>query len=49
WVSCFPPTRTTRFPIAELSRPDPILLYARDELHDNGVSHLLVRVVRHSS
>ncbi|KAH9022745.1 hypothetical protein EDB83DRAFT_2658841 [Lactarius deliciosus] len=27
-VSCFPPMRTTRFPIAELSHPDPILLYA---------------------
>jgi hypothetical protein len=38
-------------PIAELSRPDPILFYAEiplfdDELHDNGASHLLVRVVR---
>ena len=40
-------------PIAELSRPDPILYYAEiplfdDELHDNGASHLLVRIVRHS-
>ena len=40
-------------PIAELSRPDPILFYAEiplfeDELHDNGASHLLVRIVRHS-
>jgi type 2A phosphatase activator TIP41 len=38
-------------PIAELSRPDPILFYAEiplfeDELHDNGASHLLVRIVR---
>ena len=37
-------------PIAELSRPDPILFYAEiplfeDELHDNGASHLLVRIV----
>ncbi|KAF8494219.1 type 2A phosphatase activator TIP41 [Russula emetica] len=36
-------------PIAELSRPDPILFYAEiplfeDELHDNGASHLLVRI-----
>jgi hypothetical protein len=38
-------------PIAELSRQDPILFYAEiplfeDELHDNGASHLLVRIVR---
>jgi len=37
-------------PIAELTRPDPILFYAEvplfeDELHDNGASHLLVRIV----
>lgn len=37
-------------PIAELMRPDPILFYAEiplfeDELHDNGSSHLLVRIV----
>ncbi|KAJ7797308.1 type 2A phosphatase activator TIP41 [Mycena olivaceomarginata] len=36
-------------PLAELTRPDPILFYAEvplfeDELHDNGSSHLLVRV-----
>ncbi|PFH49237.1 hypothetical protein AMATHDRAFT_5054 [Amanita thiersii Skay4041] len=36
-------------PIAELSRPDPILFYAEiplyeDELHDNGSSSLLVRI-----
>lgn len=35
----------------ELTRPDPILFYAEvplyeDELHDNGSSHLLVRIVR---
>ena len=37
-------------PIAELTRQDPILFYAEiplfeDELHDNGASHLLVRIV----
>ena len=37
-------------PLAELTRPDPILFYAEiplfeDELHDNGSSHLLVRIV----
>ncbi|PPR02654.1 hypothetical protein CVT24_002137 [Panaeolus cyanescens] len=36
-------------PLAELSRPDPILFYAEiplfeDELHDNGASSLLVRI-----
>ncbi|KAJ7682356.1 type 2A phosphatase activator TIP41 [Mycena polygramma] len=36
-------------PLAELTRPDPILFYAEvplfeDELHDNGASHLLVRI-----
>lgn len=36
-------------PIAELTRPDPILFYAEvplfeDELHDNGSSNLLVRI-----
>ncbi|KAF7352425.1 hypothetical protein MVEN_01207000 [Mycena venus] len=36
-------------PLAELTRPDPILFYAEvplfeDELHDNGSSHLLVRI-----
>ncbi len=43
------PTHT--IPLAELTRPDPILFYAEiplyeDELHDNGASHLLVRIVR---
>ncbi|KAG6845424.1 hypothetical protein H0H87_009331 [Tephrocybe sp. NHM501043] len=37
-------------PLAELTRPDPILFYAEiplfeDELHDNGSSNLLVRIV----
>ncbi|KAI0751049.1 type 2A phosphatase activator TIP41 [Daedaleopsis nitida] len=36
-------------PLAELTRHDPILFYAEiplfeDELHDNGASHLLVRI-----
>lgn len=38
-------------PLAELTRHDPILFYAEiplfeDELHDNGSSQLLVRIVR---
>lgn len=37
-------------PLAELTRQDPILFYAEiplfeDELHDNGASHLLTRIV----
>lgn len=37
-------------PLAELTREDPILFYAEiplfeDELHDNGASHLLTRIV----
>jgi type 2A phosphatase activator TIP41 len=37
-------------PFSELTRPDPILFYAEvplfeDELHDNGSSNLLVRIV----
>ena len=37
-------------PYDQLSRPDPILFYAEiplfeDELHDNGSSHLTVRIV----
>jgi len=40
-------------PMAELTRPDPILFYAEiplfeDELHDNGASNLLVRIVSSS-
>ncbi|PSR93800.1 hypothetical protein PHLCEN_2v4695 [Hermanssonia centrifuga] len=39
-------------PLAELTRQDPILFYAEiplfeDELHDNGASHLLVRIRLH--
>jgi type 2A phosphatase activator TIP41 len=38
-------------PIAELTRQDPILFYAEiplyeDELHDNGMSQVTIRVVR---
>ena len=41
-------------PFSELTRPDPILFYAEiplfeDELHDNGSSNLLVRIVSTSS
>jgi type 2A phosphatase activator TIP41 len=41
-------------PLAELTRPDPILFYAEiplyeDELHDNGASNLLIRIVRPAS
>ena len=54
WVSSEPTNAHHAIPIAELSRPDPILFYAEvplfeDELHDNGASHLLVRIVRPSS
>ncbi|KAL5527721.1 hypothetical protein ACEPAG_6522 [Sanghuangporus baumii] len=51
--STFVPAETDNpahtIPIAELTRPDPILFYAEiplfeDELHDNGSSHLLVRI-----
>ena len=53
WVPAEPTNALHTIPIAELSRPDPILFYAEiplfeDELHDNGASHLLVRVVRPS-
>lgn len=54
WVTADPTNPQHAIPIAELSRPDPILFYAEiplfeDELHDNGASHLLVRIVRPSS
>ncbi|KAI9457015.1 type 2A phosphatase activator TIP41 [Lactarius psammicola] len=49
WTSSEPSNAHHSIPIAELSRPDPILFYAEiplfdDELHDNGASHLLVRI-----
>jgi type 2A phosphatase activator TIP41 len=51
WTPGDPANAQHAIPIAELSRPDPILFYAEiplfeDELHDNGASHLLVRIVR---
>lgn len=41
-------------PMAELTRPDPILFYAEvplfeDELHDNGTSQLLVKIVSNTA
>nr|GAT54751.1 predicted protein [Mycena chlorophos] len=49
WTPADPSNATHTIPLAELSRPDPILFYAEvplfeDELHDNGAAHLLVRV-----
>ena len=51
WIPGEPTNPLHAIPIDELSRPDPILFYAEiplfeDELHDNGASHLLVRIVR---
>lgn len=50
WVKGDESNPAHAIPIAELTRPDPILFYAEiplfeDELHDNGASHLLVRIV----
>ncbi|EIN10995.1 type 2A phosphatase activator TIP41 [Punctularia strigosozonata HHB-11173 SS5] len=49
WHPADPSDPLQAIPIAELSRRDPILFYAEipvfeDELHDNGASHLLVRI-----
>ncbi|KAJ7771142.1 TIP41-like family-domain-containing protein [Mycena maculata] len=49
WVPADADNPAHVIPLAELTRPDPILFYAEvplfeDELHDNGSSHLLVRV-----
>ncbi|KAJ6616280.1 type 2A phosphatase activator TIP41 [Mycena sp. CBHHK59/15] len=49
WAPADPDDPAHTIPLAELTRPDPILFYAEvplfeDELHDNGASHLLVRV-----
>ena len=46
-----PENKEHSIPMAELTREDPILFYAEvplyeDELHDNGSSSVLVRVVR---
>jgi type 2A phosphatase activator TIP41 len=50
WTDADPDNPAHTIPLAELTRPDPILFYAEvplfeDELHDNGSSHLLVRIV----
>ncbi|KAF5321921.1 hypothetical protein D9619_000569 [Psilocybe cf. subviscida] len=49
WRAADPEDPSESIPIAELTRPDPILFYAEiplfeDELHDNGSSSLLVRI-----
>ncbi|KAI0340891.1 type 2A phosphatase activator TIP41 [Trametopsis cervina] len=49
WNAADPENPSHSIPIAELSRRDPIMFYAEiplfeDELHDNGASHLLVRI-----
>lgn len=51
WVAADPEDKSQSIPIEELTRPDPILFYAEiplfeDELHDNGSSISLVRIVR---
>lgn len=51
WSDADPLDRRHVIPIAELTRPDPILFYAEipifeDELHDNGSSTLLIKIVR---
>lgn len=50
WSPADPDNTAHAIPMAELTRPDPILFYAEvplfeDELHDNGSSNLLVRIV----
>jgi len=49
WQPADPENESHTIPMAELTRRDPILLYAEiplfgDELHDNGSSDLLVRI-----
>ncbi|RXW25420.1 hypothetical protein EST38_g438 [Candolleomyces aberdarensis] len=49
WIAADPEDPSQAIPMAELTRPDPILFYAEiplfeDELHDNGSSALLVRI-----
>ena len=51
WVPADDENPSNGIPMAELTRPDPILFYAEiplfeDELHDNGSSALIVRIVR---
>ena len=50
WVAADPEDPSQSIPMAELTRQDPILFYAEiplfeDELHDNGSSILLIRIV----
>ena len=50
WQPADPTNCSHAIPLAELTRPDPIVFYAEiplfeDELHDNGASSLLVRIV----
>lgn len=50
WKPADPDNPLNVIPLAELSRQDPILFYAEvplfeDELHDNGASSLIVRIV----
>ena len=50
WRPADPENPLNVIPLAELSRQDPILFYAEiplfeDELHDNGASSLIVRIV----
>jgi type 2A phosphatase activator TIP41 len=50
WKPADPENPLNVIPLAELSRQDPILFYAEvplfeDELHDNGASSLIVRIV----
>ncbi|KAJ7591530.1 TIP41-like family-domain-containing protein [Mycena floridula] len=49
WTTSDPQDPLQNIPMAELTRPDPILYYAEvplfeDELHDNGSSALIVRI-----
>ena len=53
WIAADPEDSSQSIPMAELTRQDPILFYAEiplfeDELHDNGSSMLLVRIVSSS-
>lgn len=50
WLPADMDNSSHTIPLAELTRQDPILFYAEiplyeDELHDNGASNLLVRIV----
>lgn len=50
WETADPENPSHSIPMAELTRPDPIMFYAEiplfeDELHDNGSSQLLIRIV----